>query len=545
MGSVMNAPARTDTVYSLSSRFPMVLTLAFLAIAGFGIYNHEMWRDELEIFMEMRDTPNFLSLFPNVQPLPNLYLSVLYPIVKLWPNPIIFQIFHLLVITLAVFIFNRYSPFNRLQKIFFTFSYFVLFEYGIISREYSLLLLFVFFLVYLITREKQNFIFIAVAMVILANHHLYGVFASISIFIYEVFYLAPKVKELAPQEKRNLRIAGLLLAVFSLYIVSQYFLLLKFNRYVATYGQAPYFMTIRSIWNAFLPIPSTTGINFWGTNILPFPQMYSKTVVGAKFLSAGNILAVVVSLLIVLINIIIVSRRIPVLIAFLINTAMQLIFLQYLSVFYIRYQGPLVIIFIYNYWLLSHADGKSDWRAFHRMSDFFTKPFFVSYRRFASSFVTFVLFIQFCVGIFCYTQDIRYPFTSSYETAKYIKEQGLNNSIMVGYIDYAVQTISGHLNQKIFYPQKGDLGTHVVWLDKKRRDTMPLHEVLDSAITIRSQTGRNVLLILNTPLLNRAGRPVAHIPLYDGSSLIFLKGFAESIVPDERFFLYLIALERA
>jgi hypothetical protein len=79
--------------------------------------------------------------------------------------------------------------------------------------------------------------------------------------------------------------AGLLLVIASLYVVPQYFLLLKWNRYAATFGQAPYFMTIRSIWNAFLPIPSSTGMDFWGTNILPFPQMYSKTAAAAEFLA--------------------------------------------------------------------------------------------------------------------------------------------------------------------------------------------------------------------------------------------------------------------
>jgi hypothetical protein len=179
----MNTPPRIDTGYPTSSRFPTAVTLLFLAFAGFGIYNHEMWRDELEIFMEMRDAPGFLALFPDIQPLPNLYLFLLYSLIKLWPNPAIFQIFHLLVITSAVFIFNKYSPFNHLQKIFFTFSYFVLFEYGIISREYSMLLLFVFFLVSLVTSKKQNFILIALAMVILANHHLYGVFVR-SVYLY-------------------------------------------------------------------------------------------------------------------------------------------------------------------------------------------------------------------------------------------------------------------------------------------------------------------------------------------------------------------------
>jgi hypothetical protein len=540
----MTTRAQTDTAYQPAARFPAFLTLLFLVIAGFGIYHHEMWRDELEIFMEMRDTPGFLALFPDVQPLPNIYLSMLYLLIRLWPHPATFQIFHLLVITLAVFIFNKYSPFNRLQKILFTFSYFILFEYGIISREYSMLLLLVFLLMYLIRRENHNYVIIALVLFFLANHHLYGAFVSVSIFIYEALHIANRAKELTGKEKKHLVIAGLLLVIACFYVIPQYFLLLKWNRYAESFGQAPLFMTIRSVWNAFLPIPGTTGMNFWNTNILPFPHLYDKSAVAAQFLSAGNIIAAAASLLILIFAIVIFSRKFPVLIIFLINTSLQLIFLQYLSVFYVRYQGPLLITFMYNYWLLPYADEKLNWRAVDSVAAVFSKSFVVQMRRLASPFITVILLVQFCVGLFCYAQDVRYPFTASYEAARYIKEQNLNDTIMVGYMDFVAQTISAHLGQRIYYPQKGDFGTHVAWMDRNRHETLPQDDILASAVRMHYETKRNVLLILNIPLLDPLQRPVEHLPLYGGSNLTFLKGFTDSIVPDELFFLYLIAKER-
>jgi hypothetical protein len=531
---------QTEVVKQPVSRLPVILTLIFLAIAGFGIYNHEMWRDELEIFTQIRDIPGFFALFPDIQPLPNLYLCLLYPTVKLWPHPGAFQLFHLLFITFAVFLFNKYSPFNPVQKIFFTFSYFILFEYGIISREYSMLLFLVFLLVYSVTRRKHSFILVALAFFLLANHHLYGLFASISIFIYEIFYVSKRIKEFTPREKKHLLIAASCLMIASFYLFLQYSLLLRWDRYAQSFGQAPYFMTIRSIWNAFVPLPQTTGMNFWNTNLLPFPQMYSKPVVATQFISTANIVALGASLFILFVNIIIFSRKLPVLIIFLVNTSIQLIFLQYLSVFYVRYQGPLFIVFIYSYWLLAHADEKFGWPTLDRVAIPGAMPLFTTLRKFTSPFVSCLLFLHFCTGIFCYSQDIRYPFTASNETAKYIEAQKLNNNIMVGYIDYVAQTISGHLGQSIYYPQTGHFGTHVVWLDRNRRETLPLHEVLDQAIRIHRQTGKNVLLILNVPLYDRLRHPEADIPLYNDCRLKYLNEFTKSIVDDERFFLYLI-----
>jgi hypothetical protein len=146
----------------MEKRFPTIISLLFLIVAGIGMFNHEMWRDEFEIFMRVRDAQNFLTLFSDKFPIPDLYFSLLYLTIKIWPYPVAFQLFHLLIISGTVFMFNKFSPFTYMQKIFFSFSYFVLFEYGIISRDYSMLLLLLFVSVYLITREKQNIIAIAV-----------------------------------------------------------------------------------------------------------------------------------------------------------------------------------------------------------------------------------------------------------------------------------------------------------------------------------------------------------------------------------------------
>ena len=527
------------------TRFASLLTVLYAAIAALGMYNHEMWRDEFEIFMKMRDIPNFLALFPNIQPAPNLYYSLLYPIVKLWPHPAVYQIFHLAVITAAVFIFNRYSPFTKLQKVFFSFSYFVLFEYGIISREYSMLMLLLFFLIYLITKEKQNFIFIAGGLFLLSNHHIYGVFFSLGIVTYLILKLGKKTKEFSLKKKKELGLAAILLVSGALYIFGQYFLSMKFNRYADIFGKAPVFMTMRSIWNAFFPVPDVSDMHFWNTNILAFPHLYAKDAAAAEFISAGNILAFMISIFVFLASLIIFSRKIPVLAAFLVNFMLHLIFLQYLSVFYVRYQGPLFMIFIYSYWLLCSSNDELPASCnSNRPPGFFEKSFFVNTRKFVSPYVTFLLFVQFCAGIFCYVQDARYPFTASYAAAKYIRQQKLENITMAGYVDYVAQAISGHLNQRIYYPQSGESGTYVNWLNENRSESISVDEVIESAVRLSYQKNQDILLILNSPILVAEEKPLKYASLYRAKdqtiSIKYLDEFTDTIVPDEQYFLYLI-----
>lgn len=59
-------------------------------------------------------------------------------------HPIVMQLLHVVIATIGIYIFVQFSPFTRLQKLLFTFSYYLLFEYGLISRSYNLGLLILF-----------------------------------------------------------------------------------------------------------------------------------------------------------------------------------------------------------------------------------------------------------------------------------------------------------------------------------------------------------------------------------------------------------------
>ena len=309
------------------TRFAIILTILFSTIAGIGKYHHEMWRDELEVFMKVAAnvSPLEISHYSSI-----VYYSFLEVILNLFPHPAIaYQISHLLFISLAVFIFNRYSPFSYLQKILFTFGYFILFEYGIISRAYSFSVLLIFGSVYLITRKKQHYLLIAIVLLVLANHRLFDAFASLSLTLYALLHTANRLrgKTIRPRERRRLFLAiGLSVAGWGL-ISAQYYILRSTGPGFTTAGPAPYYMTIRTIWNAFVPIPEITNYNFWNTNIIPFPLGYPKNI---DFeVEYKNIVAAIISIGIFMVNIVIFSKRIPVLLTFVVHTLLHLLFLQY------------------------------------------------------------------------------------------------------------------------------------------------------------------------------------------------------------------------
>ncbi|MHA2220126.1 MAG: hypothetical protein ACXACY_29945, partial [Candidatus Hodarchaeales archaeon] len=489
-------------------------------------------------FMLIRDAQSYIGMLKDSLFLSALYHSLLFPLIKIFPYPHTFQIYHLFIIIAAVFVFNRHAPFTPLQKTFFSFGYFILFEYGMISRPYSMLLLYLFVLMYFITRRKQNFIIIVILLLLLANHYPYGLFISLSVLTYLAIHIGNRLKVFSPKEKKHVLIAVAILILGGIFIYLQYTSFTEVNRF-KEFKQAPYFMTIRAIWNGFFPVPNTTGIQFWNTNIIPFPLYYHQIPRVKELLTAGNIITATVSFSFLLASIVVFSKKLPVMISFLSNISIQLIFLQYLSIFFIRYQGILLIIFIYHFWLLAYSDEGITFLKLDRINDLLNKKVFISIRNLASPTLTIILSVQFCVGIFAYAQDIRFPFTASYRASVYIKENNLHSNIMVGHIDYVAQSIAGQLNEKIYYPQSNEYGTKVLW-GKNRKVGIHFNYILDRSVLLLNKYNKNILLILNYPLRDNRMRPVMQAPISNNIRLKFIKEFTEAIVQDERYFLYLI-----
>ncbi len=518
-----------------NAQFAIILTILFSIVAGIGKYHHEMWRDELEGLMKVTAnvSPFNISYYSSL-----VYYSFLEAIVNLSPNPATaYQVCHLLFITLAVYIFNRYSPFSYLQKVLFTFGYFMLFEYGIISRPYSFSILLIFTSVYLITRRKRNYILTAIVLVVLANHRLFDAFASLSLTVYALLHTinALKGKTIHPGEKRELLVAILLLVAGWGLISAQYYILKSTGPGFTTAGQAPYYMTVRTIWNAFVPIPELANYHFWNTNIIPFPLGYPK---GVDFeIQYKNVVTAMISIGILLVSVVIFSRKMPVLITFTVHTLLQLLFLQYVSVHFMRYQGYLFIIFIYNWWLLYHPDEEVLLSRVNPVTRFFRKPIFASIHTGAVHLVTLFLLFQCAAGLIAYYRDTRYPFTASYSTAEFIEANGLDEHTMVGFVDYIAQPIAALLSREIYYPQIDGFGTYVDWADSSRYRACTIHKVLDSAVRLLYQRNRDVLLILSSRLL-RNNKPVERDLITQGIEIRKIGEFKEGIVGSEGYFLY-------
>jgi len=177
----------TNSFLSLTLRsnnaFTGFLTLAFLIFGFLGMINHEMWGDELQAWLIAKDSLSVFDLFKNLryESHPGLWHVCLYLITRFTRNPVAMQLFHLFLATVVIYIFARFSPFTRLQKVLFSFGYFPFYEYCVISRNYGIGLLLIFSFCTLFETRNKSFLLLGVILFLLANTNIYGLCIAIAL----------------------------------------------------------------------------------------------------------------------------------------------------------------------------------------------------------------------------------------------------------------------------------------------------------------------------------------------------------------------------
>jgi hypothetical protein len=232
--------------------------------------------------------------------------------------------------------------------------------------------------------------------------------------------------------------------------------------------------------------------------------------------------AILLSLALLLVAAVLFSARPAILVAFAVSTTLHLIFLDFISVLNVRYTGFLFITFVACCWLRV-ASGSARQRE----------------RTAPRHLLTALLLAQFVAGSYAYARDLGSPFSASTATARYIREQGLDDRPMIGVLDYVAAPVAVRLEREIYFPQTRTSGSYVDWRNAAGREELPsFNEVLAYAAGGLRRDGRPVLLILSFEIQAVAGGPLQSMTVEPGIGLRRLAAFDESIVADEVYYLY-------
>jgi hypothetical protein len=251
-----------------------ILTALFLVVCGTFIFRHPLWRDEAQAFLIGRDSHSLGQLLYNLryEGHPPLWHFLIFLITRLTPRPEAMQALHLAMATTSVYLVARFSPFPWPIKILFPFGYFPLFEYGIISRNYQLLLLLTLALCALWHHRRFSFLSTGLLLALLALSHVLGDILAAGfglMFLADTFFTREGRSAIRRRPWRFLASlflagAGAAASVHCLIPPADssfevgWFLDWSPDRLQETLG---------NLWRGLMPLPERTQ-NFWNSNIL-------------------------------------------------------------------------------------------------------------------------------------------------------------------------------------------------------------------------------------------------------------------------------------
>ena len=504
------------------TRYALGLTFLFLVVGGYTLSHHEMWRDEIQAWLIVRDSASVFELFAHLkyEGHPGLWHLYLMPLTRITHSPVIMKVFHLLITVVTVYLFVRYAPFNRFQKFLFCFGYFVLYEYGIIARNYAFGLLLITVFCILFSERYRRFIWIGCVLFLLAHTSVHALMLAIAMgfalcceYLWRHRLSKPLAQEIeAIDDKKTIWIGFALIGIGIITSV------LQLNpppdtgfavEWRLAYEPEELSKVIKLISHALLPIPEFS-LNFWNKHQLDTYPFFQS-------------IQIPFCCLLILCSVLLLLKRPTALLIYLVATFGLLVF------FYIKYYGSmrhhgfLFITLLMAGWI--HRDCPEISLPFKSLNELTQRLF--------SPFFTFIFICQFIGGITAVALEHRYVFSYGKQVAEYISTEDMQDMVMVGEIDYAASTIVGYLEKdEIYYIHGSRFGSFVKWDDVRMHDVdLPDIQVVKEANILRSQTSQDILLIMNRPL---------EPGLITQYNLTLLTEFIGSIVDDEGFHLYIM-----
>lgn len=155
-------------------KYSVFLIILWFVIVLFAAFNHEIWRDEAQVWCIVRDL-NFFDAFQMArnEGHPFLWYMVVMPFAKLGLPVEAMQIVGLMFVFASVFVLIWKSPFFAFQKTIIVLSAGLTYYLPVIVRNYALIPLLIFLLAYLYEKRAEKPYFYSITLILLSHTHLY------------------------------------------------------------------------------------------------------------------------------------------------------------------------------------------------------------------------------------------------------------------------------------------------------------------------------------------------------------------------------------
>ncbi len=448
--------------------------IAIAALLGFfATLNHSLWRDEMNVWLIARDSPNFTTFIDNIhydRAHPGLWHCMVAVLEALFDHPLAMQIWHWLLSVASLILFWRFSTFLQGQKWLFTFGYLPFYEYSIVARNYAVAMLILFAICALWPTRQRAYWPLAGLVALLANSNVYGLWIAIAIAL----TLALDDSFITKRCQRGWDIVLSVALMVGGCVVSLYFILPPNEVAQSALGESFfYFDSERLI--------QTVGRLFAGYYVVvPNRERWLDVIV------CGAIAIVVVALILLRL------LKKPTALAFYLLANGLILGFTYVKFMpqAMRHFGNLYLVLIAALWLAQQSPPSTvltqRFPRWHRAADL-TKGWF-------RVMLTTVLVVHLVAGVQRFALDLAVPNSAGRAAGAYMRAQGLDEEFIVGSRDAEMAPLSGYLGRPIYYPERQEMGSFTLFF-KGDRQAVDQSEVLRQLLTLLNTHPQLVLVL--------------------------------------------------
>jgi hypothetical protein len=532
----------------LEARWALIISLLFYGVAMFGVFHHEMWRDEYQAWMIARSSNSFVELLSNLryEGTGCLWHLCLYLISQFTDKPLSMQIFNVSIASCGAYIVARYAPFPRWQRALLVFGYFSLFEYGVISRCYALGNTLLFAACATWTQKHKWSSVVALGLLGLAANTSF--FAALIVCALLAGMVLGTLWERASGERKSFRaekgsinatnrnataITAIVVLIFAALGIFALFQICPpvdgfrgdWNLWQKLFGHDP------TLYRLLLSV----ACPLIGYVPLPDPRygfMFRDTTIFGGFDTSWRAVCALLSAAIVAIFAASLWRSKPAFLAYVAGTASMIAFFLFVLLGSVRHDGQLFILLVCCLWISSlyqdsrKCDVSNGSAGQSRILGFCKK---VSIPLFSA-----ILVCQCGMAAFALFADYNHVFSPIVEVARYLKRKNREHDFIAVIPDWLGVGISGTLNRPVYELGAGRLSTFTTGGAKK--DLSNHKQVLMECDRVLAREHLSeMLLVIDGPLCASN----------ENLAVRRLKSFANDIVLYERMYLYSVKPRRS
>jgi hypothetical protein len=500
------------------SKYCYFLTLLFCTVSIVGILRHELWLDEAHHWLLARDSNSITDLYNNTRSEghPLLWNLLLYGITLCTSNPFGMQLLHVVISTSFVLIFLKKAPFNWIFKTLFIFGYFIIFEYTIISRNYGLGILFLFLACSVFKDRNTKFILLCSYLALASNTHILFSVVAFALFLTLLIeqFQNKQLFKIQTLFGCLIFLLGLVLIGIQIQTTESNWLLDPIQSLSIDERLKP---GIVSLFKGLIAIPNYITLHFWNTN---FVIDHNRSI--------AAVLVVMIYLL-------------PIVLFYKNKKTLFFVYIAFIGVqifFYItqrnaiRFHGINYIIIILALWM----------EQYYASEHFKLKKIIIRFKLIflKKPIIYLLLLTHFFSGIYAYSMDYIYPFTSAKQTVDYLKNEGLDSKEIVS-VTCDGTIISAYLERKVYFLCSNDYQSFCHW---------------DSDCDQNLNQQKSVAMVLNYMKNHNSCVYVSYYPLSNGMNdsnwrfitddvkIRFLKKFDLNIVNNSYYYVFEVVKEK-